>query len=563
MSRLLLLVLCLLLLSVGDFSGGSSPHKTFAKVSIIQQTYTIPEIGIPDFDTLDPALAHDTASISAIQMVFTGLVQLNDQLQIRPQLAQSWHLADDGLTWTFHLTPHLKFSDGTPLTSADVAYSLDRALQPATQSTVAPLYLSLIKDSDQLLAGQVKTLIGDSLMTPDANTLIIVTNKPAPYFLSMLTYTCSYVVEKSLVSKYGAHFSEHLSEGGGAGPFQVAQYTHRIGIEFVPNPNYYNAKPQLQHVYFTFYPSVEDAYTDYQQHKLDMTEVPTSTLSKDRTHKDFFQIPQLWINYYSMNYLSKPFDNIKIRQAFALAIDKRTIANDVWHNTVVPTNHIVPQGMDGYNAKLTRPDGTQSLTANPQRAEELLKEGMQEEGWSSLSQIPTITLTYAAGVSSIDQEVTALVRMWQQVLHITVTLDAVQYDILLDKVTASTNNAHGLQFWGLAWVGEYPDPHDWLTLQFDKDAVYNNMNYGQNLSADARQQVLAQQQMEYADGNLPQSARIQQYQQSEQQLVNDVAWLPMEQVTANFLRSPSIVGITNNAQSIIPPNDWANIYRVQ
>src|SRR5205085_11453919 len=102
-------------------------------------------------------LAGDQASTSAITMTYTGLVQLDDKLQVQPQLAQSWNVSSDGLTWTFHLRHNLRFSDGTPLTSADVAYSINRALQPATKSAVAPIYLSLLKDSDKLLAGFIPT----------------------------------------------------------------------------------------------------------------------------------------------------------------------------------------------------------------------------------------------------------------------------------------------------------------------------------------------------------------------------------------------------------------------
>ncbi|HEU5227655.1 MAG TPA: ABC transporter substrate-binding protein, partial [Ktedonobacteraceae bacterium] len=135
--RLLPLTLCLLLLLTAcDIFGGK---KEMVKAPADKQVYTIPEVGVSDFDTLDPALAHDSASISAIQMVFTGLVQVDDKLQLHPQLAQRWELGADGVTWTFHLKPGLKFSDGTSLKAADVAYSIDRALQPATQSTVAPL----------------------------------------------------------------------------------------------------------------------------------------------------------------------------------------------------------------------------------------------------------------------------------------------------------------------------------------------------------------------------------------------------------------------------------------
>ena len=262
-----------------------------------------------------------------------------------------------------------------------------------------------------------------------------------------------------------------------------------------------------------------------------------------------------------MNYLVKPFDNIHIRQAFALAIDKTAIANSVWQGTVLPTNHIVPQGMPGYNPALTGPDGTQNLTGNIQKAQALFKQGLQEEQWSSVTQVPAIKLTYATGVTSADQEVAAIAAREKKVLGITVTADPIDYNTLLDRVTAATNNANGLQFWGLAWIGEYPDLQDWLTLQFDNGVPNNNMNYGQNTSATATQQQTVQQQLEAADANTQQDARFHVYQQAEQQLVNDVAWLPMEQVTTTFLRSPLIVGIVDNGQGSIPPDDWANIYR--
>jgi len=151
--------------------------------------------------------------------------------------------------------------------------------------------------------------------------------------------------------------------------------------------------------------------------------------------------------------------------------------------------------------------------------------------------------------------------MWQSVLGVTVTPDSVDLNTLLDKVTAATNNPNGLQFWGLSWVAEYPDPQDWLTLQFDNGVPNNSMNYGQNFSTDAARQQLTQQQLETADVNTAHlDARLQTYQQAEQQLVDDVAWLPMEQVTTTFLRQPTVIGMIDNAESLIPPDDWGKIY---
>jgi oligopeptide transport system substrate-binding protein len=559
--------LCLLtiFLSACDLFGGNNDHQLtrLVKAAAKYQVYIDPQIGISDLSTLDPAQVNDTSSANAIQMVFTGLVQLDDKLQVRPQLAQSWDESSNGLTWTFHLKTNLKFSDGKPLTSRDVAYSIDRALQPATKSDVAPIYLGLIKDSEKLLTNRISTLIGDSLLAPNDTTLVVTIKRKAAYFLDMLAYPTSYVVEKSLVKKYGSTFPDHLTEGGGSGPWKVQRYLHGKEIDFVPNPNYYGPRPQLIKVIFPFYQQPGAVYRAYRAGHVDTASVPISTFASDRKNPDFHQVPQLWINYYTMNYLVKPFDNINIRRAFALAIDKTTIVNTVWKGTVLPTNHIVPQGMTAYNPHLTGPDGTQNLKGNPTEAKALLRKGLQEEKWSSVAQFPPIKLTYATGVSNFDAEVAALMRMWQSVLGVAVTADPVSFNNLLARITSATGNANGLQFWGFSWVAEYPDPQDWLTFQFDSGVPNNNMNYGQNASTDAAKQRSVQQLLEAADANSNQSARLQAYQQAEQQLVDDVAWLPMEQVTQITLRQPYVVGVVDNALGVTPPGDWANIYIAQ
>lgn len=562
-------VLCLLttlLLTGCSLFGGSNTPAKVGKEPPNKQIYTSPLIllnGSTDLTTLDPALAYDQNSLTAISMIYTGLVSLDDHMQVQPQMA-TWTLSSDGLTWTFHLKPNLKFSDGTPLTANDVAYSINRALLPATKSTVAPIYLGIIQDADKVLGGSLSTLIGDSLQVVDASTLKIITSQPAPYFLAMLAHACSYVVEQKLITTYGTSFTDHLTTGGGDGPFIIKQYTHGQKLVFVPNPHYEGAKPQLQQVIFPFYTQEETAYNDYAAGKVDTAGVPLAALPAITSRPDYHQDPQLWINYYTMNYKVSPFDNINIRQAFALAINKKSIAQNVWKNTVIPTNHIVPQGMPGYNAALTGPDGTQSLTGNATEAKALLNQGLKEKGWTSVSQMPQITLTYATGLSNFDQEVQSMVQMWLKVLGVTVQTDPVDPNTLLDQVSAATGNAQGIQMWGLSWVAEYADPQDWLTRQFGSGSVYNNMNYGQNVSDDAAKQQATQTSLVSADSNTQNnSTRLKAYQQAEQQLVNDVAWLPIEQVNSIFLRKPYVTGMVDNSIGIIPPNDWAAIYILQ
>lgn len=555
---------CLALLPGCSLFAGGPPKA--GKAPAAQQVYSSPLLfvnGNADLTTLDPALAYDQNSLTVIAMLYTGLVSLDDHMQPQPQLASSWDQSADGRTWTFHLRPNLKFSDGTPLTASDVAFSIDRALQPATRSTIAPIYLGIIQDADKLLGGGISTLLNDGLQVVDQHTLKILTQRPAPYFLSMLAKNCSFVVEHTLITETHGDFASMLTKGGGAGPFIVKQYVPGRTIVFGPNPLYYGPKPQLRQVVFPFYTRPTAAYNDYAAGRVETAGVPLAALPAISRRSDFHQVPQLWIDYYTMNYRVPPFDNLHIRQAFALALNKSALARDVWKNTVLPTNHIIPQGMPGYNPNLTGPDGTRALSGNPQEAQALLRQGLQEEHWSSVAQIPPVKLTYATGLSNFDQEVQGMISMWQKVLGITVTADPVDSSALLDEVSAATGNSQGIQMWGLSWVAEYPDAQDWLTRQFGNGSVFNNMNYGQNTSSDVARQQLTQQQLLKADADFHSGTRLQTYQQAEQQLVNDVAWLPLAQVTSVFLRKPYVVGMVDNGIGLIPPNDWAGIYLLQ
>jgi len=138
--------------------------------------------------------------------------------------------------------------------------------------------------------------------------------------------------------------------------------------------------PTAPEVTFTLYHSADQAYQDYQNNKLDTTPVPLSMFASNQKNQEFHQVPLLWINYYSMNYLTPPFNNIHIRQAFALAIDKQAIVNNVWKGTVEATNHIVPPELQGSNLNFTGPDGTKSLSGDPKKAQDLLNQGLHEEG---------------------------------------------------------------------------------------------------------------------------------------------------------------------------------------
>ncbi len=563
-----LCLLSMLIVSCGGGGGnGTGNGNGTQKAADNKQVYVSPSSvpGLSDVKTLDPALDSDLYSANAINMVYTGLVELNNDLKITPELAQSYSVGSDGVTYTFKLKPNLQFSDGTPLTSKDVVYSIDRALQPATKSPVAGTYLNLIKDSDKLVAGKIKTIIGDSISAPDDTTVVIVTNKKAGYFLYALTYQTSYVVEKKLIDQYGTRFTDHLADGigGGSGPFMIKQYTRGQQIVFVPNPHYYGNKPQLKEVIFPFYKSIDTMYKAYQTGTVDNTGVPIAQLASARQlTNEFHNTPQLAISYYTMNYLVKPFDNIKVRQAFALALNKDEIVHAIYKDSQIATNHIVPKGMPGYTANLKGPGGVTTTSGNPTLAKQLLTQGLQEDGMTIASLGTVSVYSSSAGSADIRSEFAAEQQMWQTALGITVKIVDEDFNKLLSDITNATNNPKGIGMWGLGWIADYPDPQDFTTLQFDNGSPQNNMNYGQNNGATSAAQKTVQQQLEAADANVTDTnGRIQQYNTLEQQLVNDVAWLPTFQQAAQGLRKPCVVGVPSSSNGQIYPSSWANIYK--
>lgn len=559
-----LCLLSMLVVACGGGGGGTADTGAAQKAADNKQVFmdATPVAGLSDIKTWDPALDGDLYSANAINMVFTGLLEFDQSLNLKPELAQSYSVGSDGVTYTFKLRPNLQFSDGTPLTSKDVAYSIDRALQPATKSPVAGTYLNLVKDSDKLLAGKIKTIIGDSITTPDDSTVVIVISKKAAYFLNALTYQDSYVVEKKIIDQYGAKFGDHLSEGlGGSGPFMVKKYVRGQEIDFVPNPHYYGPKPQLKEVIFPFYKDRTTLYKAYQTGAVDNTAVPSAQLaSAKQLTKEFHTTPSLGIAYYTMNYLVKPFDNIKVRQAFALALNKDEIVHAVYKDTVIATNHMVPLGMPGYNATLKGPDGTSSTKGNPTLAKQLLTQGLQEEGMTVASLGTVSVYSSSAGDPDVRNEFAAEQQMWQTALGVTIKFIDEDFNKLTSDTINATNNPKGIAMWGLGWGADYPDPQDFTTLQVDNGSPQNNMNYGQNSSANSADQKAVQQQLEAADASSS-SDRIQQYYSLEQKLINDVAWLPVDQQASLVLRKPCIVGVQTASNFETYPVAWANIYK--
>lgn len=542
--------LCLLVLLMVACGGPNSTSKGNAPAAPPDKQVLRLPIGVPDFTSLDPAVTDASADFAVLDLLFPGLVKLNNDNSVSLSLATAYHVSADGLSWTFTLRPNLTFSDGTPLTADSVAYSINRALTPATGSRSASFLLS-IKDSQSMLTSKITTLIGDSLIVQGPTTITIVLSAPAPYFLQELAQLTSRVVNKKLIDKYGTSWTDHLEEGAGAGAFKVSSYSHSKGMTLVPNPNFYGTKARLQKI--EYLPSSDPAtvYKEYLAGQLDYAPVPPSDLTSAKSRKDFQQAPLLAMTFVSMNFMAKPFDNLHIRQAFDLAVDKDVLNSTVLHGAGIPSNHLLPKGVPGYNQKLTGPDGVSSTTGDKAKAQQLLQQGLREAGYSGISALPPIVFTYPNNSIDTQHLAEALTQEWQSVLGITVQLKGMDFATFISTVFPQTlGHAGPLQMWLLGY-GELADPFFWVNSFFTSTGSFAQGNYGQT-----SEQKAVQQELETAAVNGNAQQRTQQYSDIEQKLANDVAWIPLVQGVTQVLLNSKVQNFNANG----PTKTWSDVY---
>ena len=538
----------------GTTTGAAAPDS--------QQIFKDQIGGISDIKTLDPAINTDLYSAEAITLLYPGLLVLNPKLAVEPWAAQGMPtVSSDGLTYTFKVKPGLKWSDGTPITSQTYAYSINRAESPCTASPAA-YYLYTLKDAlnfntaetctNGKITGKIQTLIGDSIQTPDAQTLVLTLAQPAAYFLEAMTYPTSYAVPEQLISQYPTDWTQHLADGSGFGGnlYKVTLWNHAGKLTLDRNDAFWGTKPKLREIQFTFYKDTTTAYNSYLAGKDDIGSAPTAQLAAAKKHVGFHQVGVQQIDYYAMNWKIAPFNDVRVRQAFAIALDKTALANTVLHGAVAATNHIVPDGMPGYNPNLKGPDGTQNLSGNTQEANSLAAAYATETKCgtaTNFSGCPAVTLTIPSGNVDGSNEAAAAQQMWAKAFPgWKINITSIDFSTLLTNLNAKT-----VQFWAIAWIEDYPDPQDWLTTNLACDSAYNSGN-ACIPAADTL--------MHTADANQNLTQRLTQYQQAEQMLVTQVGWLPLDQATTWWEVRPWVVNFNVAAGGLTPLDTWQQIY---
>ena len=476
----------------------TSSESSSAKDNIFRLNFSDPP-------TFDPALVTDTTSASIIVEIFSGLVTLNKELDIIPDLAESWDISDDGRIYTFNLRDDIKFSNGDKVTASDFKWSIERAANPDTGSMNAEVYLGdIVGVTEVIEAGGSLTEVS-GLKVIDDKTLEITIDEPKTYFLAKLTYPTAFVLSEKYVTQQG---EDWIDQPVGTGPFVMTEYQIGQTLKLKPNDNYWGEKAKVDGIIMNLAGGVSMAM--YENDEVDITGVGLADLERvkdpnDPLNRDLVNVPpQFSLNYIGFNVNMPPFDDVNFRKALSHAVDKEIIADKIYSGLTKPAFSIIPPGFPGYSPNI------EGLSFD----EELAKEYLEKSKYADPATRPRIIVTIpgTGGSPGLDTEVIS--DMWKETLGVEVEIQQVEWATYLQDM-----NRKRLQLWaGSGWQADYADPQDFIDVLFYSKSDVNHGNYSNSevddLILEARTEI---------DNN----RRFLLYNQAEQMIVDDAAIFPL------------------------------------
>jgi peptide/nickel transport system substrate-binding protein/oligopeptide transport system substrate-binding protein len=518
-----------------------------------------------DIASLDPATIAYGSDYNRAQLVFPSLITLDDMSTPVDWAAQSHETSSEGLTYTFHLRSGMAWSDGAPINATTFAYSISRALDPCLASSVSS-YLYNIKgapafnDAKNCAAGPDGlttrgTLIGSSILVVDPLTLTLRLEKPEGYFLGELSYPTSWAVPKQLIDRYGqTKWTEHLADGAGFGGnlYKVTKWDHAGHFNLAANPAFWGQKPLVQKIEWTLYQSADTAWADYKVGLGDIGIPPPNELPQARTLPGYRETPTLSVYFLRVNWALPPFDDVRVRNAFSLAIDRKAVTTAVLNGGATPTMHMIIQGLPSYNPNLKNAagdSGDKVNSANIPKAQELAQAYATDKCGGDFANCTPLVLAYFTNSPTANLLAQVFQQEWQTAFPgWPITLQGMDRQLEVETFAKLQIGLDG-------WAADYPDPQDFLSTLWAKDTPYNES------SVDAPAATALMQQ---ADVSSDAQGRLSQYQQAEQSLVDQGAFIAFAQPVFAWVVRPSakLVKWRVNVQSVTGLSMWQQAYVV-
>lgn len=475
--------------------------------------------------TIDPVLNSSNDGGNVIGNIFEGLVRRSEK-GIVPAAAESWEISDDGLTATFKIRDNAKWSDGKPVTADDFKFAFTRMLTPELACPYS--YLGyFIKNGEKFFKGEAKAEdLG--LEVKDEKTFVIHLEYQAPLMLEYLSFNPFVAVRKDQVEADNRGWTTKGTLVCN-GPFYLDSWAHNDKIVIKKNPNYWDAdNVKLDNVQMVMITDTNTALAAYKAGKVDYIEaMPTQLIPSLLKSGEAKVRPTLGTAYTVFNIKEKPFDNLKVREAFNLAIDRQALCDKVLQAGQKPANAFVPYNIPGVDQSkdFRGEDETQYLPANadPEKAKALLAEAGYPDGKG----LPTITYLYNNNPGN-KQIAEALQAMWKQNLGVNVELKSEEWKVFIDN-----RQQKHFMLARHAWLSDFEDAENMLALfvtdNWENCTNWSNADYDKLVNSCAKE--------------MDRAKRIQSMHDAEKILMTELPMIPMYYYVTPYMIKDKVSGV--------------------
>ena len=413
----------------------------------------------PEPATLDPQRAQDENSRDVIRDLYEGLVAETSSGEQVPGAASSWSVSEDGLEWTFNLRPEGRWSNGDAVTAADFVAGFRRAVDPATASTEAGLLMP-VAGAREIIAGDaaLETL---GVQAPDPHRLVLTLARPTPYLLGLLTHPVTFPVHRPSLAQHGNGFARP-GRMVTNGAYRLDAWEPQSFVQLARN-EFFRERPQVDLVRFMTFDMAEAELNHYRTDALDYTsQIPMARYQwlKDNLGDELYLTPALSTQFWLFNTLRPPTDDLRVRQALAMAVDREQLVDAVLGSGDAPAYGLVPPGVLNYTAQ----SFTWRELPMPQRIERA-RALLAEAGYDADNPLQ-LTVHYNTD-ENLRRVAVAVTSMWREHLGVESTLYNEEFRVMLSR----RKDPDQWRVLRLSWRGDYNDASNFLEILKTTGAV--------------------------------------------------------------------------------------------
>jgi len=489
-----------------------------------------------DPETLD---SHKTSTVSEAHLLrdlSEGLVIHHINGEVVPGVAESWTMAPDGKSYTFKLRANAKWSNGDPVTAGDFVFSFRRMVNPETGAKYANI-LYPIRNAEKInKAGEGAKLEDLGVKAVDERTLEISLERPTPYFLELLTHQTGLPVHPASVQKFGKDFvkpENWVSNGA----YTLKEFVPNSHIRLEKNKNFHDAaNVKIDTVIYYPTPDFSAAARRFQAGELQMTsDIPADQVQqlREKLGKEQVRIsPYLGTYFLIINTAKKPFDDIRVRRALSLVIDREFIADEIWGGTMLPAYGVIPPNIGNYGERAEADfKGT-----SPLDREDEAKKLLAAAGFG-----PGMPLRVQLRYNTTDNNRRTVIAIAEQWKAIGVETSFINTDGKTHFALLRDGGDFDIARYG--WIGDYSDPQNFLFLFQSDNTGFNSGKYN-NPKFDAL--------MKQAADEIDIAKRAAILREADAILAADVPWIPVLYYSSKNLVSPKLQGFQQNLRGALP-----------